>query len=43
MQDRTEERVATENEKKIKIFKVVSCNNNAPCDSSKFVFVFYNI
>ena len=39
MQDKTEERVAIENAK-LKLFKVLSCNNNALCDSSKLVFVF---
>ena len=39
MQDKTEERVAIENAK-LKLSKVLSCNNNALCDSSKFVFVF---
>ena len=39
MQDITEERVAIGNAK-LKLFKVLSCNNNALCDSSKFVFVF---
>ena len=34
MQDKTEERVALENAK-FKLFKVLSCNNNALCDSSK--------
>ena len=37
MQEKTEEIVAIENAK-LKLFKVLSCNNNALCDSSKFVF-----
>ena len=37
MQDKTEERVAIENAK-LKLFKVLSCNNNALYDSSKFFF-----
>ena len=41
MQYKTEEIVAIENAK-LKLFKVLSCNNNALCDSFKFVFVFYN-
>ena len=37
MQDKTEGRVAIENAK-LKLFKVLCCNNNALCDSSKFFF-----
>ena len=39
MQDKTEEIVAIENAK-LKLFKVLSCNNNALCDSSK-LFLFF--
>ena len=40
MQDKTEERVALENAK-FKLLNVLSCNNNALCHSSKFVFCFF--